>query len=290
MVHCFIADLIHCIIDSLNPLIHWFTNSLIHWFIDSFTDSLVDFFHCIDSWTHRLTNSLVLWFTVLSVHWCIVSLIHWFIDSLVHSFIDSLVNWLIGSSGPLCMDSFMSFHSHRNYQFQIRWCTSQLQQLLLRSAKTSPEAIDSSEPFHFFETSAQARAGHYLVVWYMVYGICMYYIIYRCVYIYIHKYMCVCTILYIHVCVCLRIYVYRVLPYILCIYCLADALASLLQLPQRYCCFHVCALWEVHMHTSNPAEWVMRRAESPQNLSELHERHIIFATHEERVGGNLLPS
>ena len=82
------------------------------------------------------------WFTFIDslifsslIYWFIGSLIHWFTESSVHRFTETSVHCiivsLVGSFGELCMDSFMSSHWNLNHCLLIRWCTSQLQRLLL---------------------------------------------------------------------------------------------------------------------------------------------------------------
>ena len=104
----------------IGPLLHWFTESSLRWFIEY-------------------------WFTESTVlHWLIDSLIHWFLDSLIHMFIrslggwfvsqcciTSLIYWIIGSFTQLRTGSLMSFHWDLNHHFLIRWCTSQLQPLMV---------------------------------------------------------------------------------------------------------------------------------------------------------------
>ena len=130
----FIASLIHWIIGSL---IHWFVDSLVHLFIDSLGRWLVDSLgHCFaPSLVHLFIDSLVIihLFIDSSVRLLVDSLGHCFAASVVHCFMNSLIHWFIRSE--LCRDSLTSLHWHLSHHFFIRWCTSQLQPLMLSASQ-----------------------------------------------------------------------------------------------------------------------------------------------------------
>ena len=175
----------------IGSLIRWFTTSLIHWFVGSlihcFVASLVQWFFIhwfIHSSTHYFTHSLIHSF-IASVHCFFASLVHWFLDSLIDWFIvwfiasflhrftdlstrslalDLSIHWFIDSSSQLCMNSFMSFHPDLNNHWLSGSFSHNFNTALLLHLKNFP--IGHLLPIYScfnFETSAPARAGHYLI-------------------------------------------------------------------------------------------------------------------------------
>ena len=141
------ASLAHWLIEShfTNSLIHWFAESPNHWLVGWSTESLV---HAItDSLLHSFNDS---W--AYRCHRLIDSIIHCFIDSLVRLFTRSVVRGFFHvtslASQPPCAHSLMNLQ---------QFITSASQKLSYRS-------LISLQLFPIFETSAPARAGHYLVL------------------------------------------------------------------------------------------------------------------------------
>ena len=123
---------------------NWFNDSWSHWFIGSMIDSLV-----IDLLVHWFMDSLVHWFVDSFIHWFIASLTRWFIDSLIHS---ASCAWIlscdfVGISTTIC--SFVDASHNFNTSLLLHLKNFSIGHLL-------PIVVS-------FETSAPARAGHYLV-------------------------------------------------------------------------------------------------------------------------------
>ena len=143
MIHRVIGSLTQWLTDSLS---HRLTNSPIHWPTDYWL--IHSSLHDLSKFTHSLIHwIMVSWIDAL-VHWIFVSLIHWFIDSLTshaltHGFIVSLVHsvscaWILS-----CHFSGIS---------TAIWLFVDAHHFLIYSQ------------FIFFDTSALAWGGHYLVI------------------------------------------------------------------------------------------------------------------------------
>ena len=146
--HCSVDWLFQWLIGSLiQSFMQWFLDSLIRWVTASLIDWLIDWLICwLTHWfldglvgllvdSSLVDSSLVDSFLVdLFVCWLLFFLIH---CSLFDGFNDSvfmwfliLIRWFIDSLNNLCEVSFMSVRWHLSHHLVIRWCFSQIQQLI----------------------------------------------------------------------------------------------------------------------------------------------------------------
>ena len=231
MIHWFLDSFVHPSIHSVSQsvsqsvshscgLFRWFIDPVAHWIVWT-TGSLNHWF--VDSLFHWLTEPLNRWFIAL-LHWIVESVVHWFIDSVIHWFIDLLIicdmiyadflfhwstdswiNWILDSFvhsvsfSELCMDSFISLSSQQPLAHSLMHPTTSTLHCFCIANKAFPIGHWFPIATSYFETSAPARAGRYLVyacncMHVYIYIICWYKYIYISIYlsIYLSVYLSIC--------------------------------------------------------------------------------------------------